>query len=80
MFRVGIIDHIIKFDAFFEMRHHVKLENVEMFFFSFFYSRVCAREKRFSEYLFETMHFLNNLMSGHRESNIKLTKRNLQQF
>ena len=36
MFRVKIINHIIKFDVFFEMRHHVKFKNVEMFFFRFF--------------------------------------------
>ena len=36
MFRVEIIDHIIKFDVFSEMRHHVKLKNIEMFFFRFF--------------------------------------------
>ena len=36
MFRVEIIDHIIKFDIFFEMRHYVKLENVKMFFFCLF--------------------------------------------
>ena len=53
---------------------------LKCFFFSFFYSKLCAREKRFLKYLFETMHSLNNLMSDHRESNIKSIKRNLQQF
>ena len=74
IFRIEIIDHIIKFDAFFEMQRYVKFENVKMFFFSFFYSKVCAREKRLSEYLFEIMHFLNNSMSNHRESNIESAK------
>ena len=36
MFRVKVIDHIIKFDVFSKMRHHVKFENVKMFFFRFF--------------------------------------------
>ena len=74
MFRVEIINYIIKFNIFSKMRHHVKFENVEMFFFSFFYSRVCAREKRLSEYLFKIMYSFNNLMSDYRKSNIKLTK------
>ena len=74
MFRVEVIDYIIKFDVFSEMRHHMKFENVEVFFFSFFYSSVCAREKRLLKYLFETMHSLNNLISNHCESNIKSIK------
>ena len=65
MFCIEVIDYIIKFNVFLEMRHHMKLENIKIFF-SFFYSRVCARGKYFSEYLFETMYFLNNSMSSYR--------------
>ena len=36
MFRVEVINHIIKFNVFFEMRHHVKLKNVKMLFFRLF--------------------------------------------
>ena len=36
MFRVKVIDHIIKFDVFSEMRHHVKFKNVKIFLFRFF--------------------------------------------
>ena len=37
MFRIEIINYIIKFNVFSEMRYHVKLKNVKMlFFFRFF--------------------------------------------
>ena len=47
MFRVEIIDHIIKFDVFSEMRHHVKLEDVEMFLFRFFIQEFVLTENVF---------------------------------
>ena len=77
MFRVEVIDYIIKFNVFSKIRYYVKLENIEVFFISFIYSRVCAREKRFSEHLFKIMYFLNNSISDYRESNIKSAKQNL---
>ena len=74
MFHVKIINYIIKFDVFSKMRHHVKFKNVKIFFFFFFYSKICVREKRFSKYLFEIMHSLNNSMSNYHKSNIESIK------
>ena len=36
MFRVEIINYIIKFNVFSETRHHVKFKNVKMLFFRLF--------------------------------------------
>ena len=57
MFRVEINDHIIKFDAFFEMQHHVKFKNVEIFFFVFLFKDLCSRKTSFKIFIQNNIFF-----------------------
>ena len=47
MFRVEVIDYIIKFNVFFKMRHYVKFKNVKMSFFVFLFKSLCLRKTFF---------------------------------
>ena len=65
MFRIEIIDHIIKFGAFLEMWHYVKFENIKMFFFVFLFKSLCSRKTSFQIFIQNNAFF--------KQLNIKLS-------